>query len=146
MGERTQSLRQHRTQHVRTGSYRCDCQAEFCELKAEGDLQAGQLKSSVDLDKLHQRLSKWFALPLKQLSGNANLEMAWKQIPETDYPLKATWPQLPCALSYRRVDSMNRHGRVRSKPSVRSTEARCCRSIAEALRSIVSPKPSAPNC
>ena len=56
-----------------------ECQAEFCDLKASGDLQAGQLKSSVDLDKLHQRLSKWFALPLQQLSGNVNLDVAWKQ-------------------------------------------------------------------
>ncbi len=56
-----------------------ECQAEFCSLKADGDLQSGQLKSNVDLDKLHQRLSKWFALPLQQLSGNANLDIAWQQ-------------------------------------------------------------------
>ncbi len=56
-----------------------DCSAEFCEVKGQGDLQAGSLTSKVDLDRLHQRLSKWFALPLSQLSGNADMNVAWKQ-------------------------------------------------------------------
>jgi hypothetical protein len=56
-----------------------DCSAEFCEIKGEGDLQAGQLVSKVDLDRLHQRLSKWVALPLSQLAGNANLQWQWNQ-------------------------------------------------------------------
>jgi translocation and assembly module TamB len=56
-----------------------DCSAEFCEVKGQGDLQAGSLASKVDLDRLHQRLSKWFALPLSQLSGNADMNVAWKQ-------------------------------------------------------------------
>ncbi len=56
-----------------------DCSAEFCEIKGRGDLQAGNLNSKIDLDRLHQRLSKWFALPLSQLSGNADLQLSWKQ-------------------------------------------------------------------
>ncbi|MDZ4847661.1 MAG: hypothetical protein SGI77_00060 [Pirellulaceae bacterium] len=56
-----------------------ECEAEFCSLKAEGDLQDGNLTANVDLDKLHQRLSKWFAIPIQQLSGNANFDVAWKQ-------------------------------------------------------------------
>jgi translocation and assembly module TamB len=56
-----------------------DCSAEFCEVKGQGDLQAGSLTSKVDLDQLHQRLAKWFALPLSQLSGNADMNVTWKQ-------------------------------------------------------------------
>ncbi len=56
-----------------------DCSAEFCEVKGQGDLQTGSLISKVDLDRLHQRLSKWFALPLSQLSGNADMKVTWKQ-------------------------------------------------------------------
>jgi hypothetical protein len=56
-----------------------DCSAEFCEIKGQGDLMSGNLNSKIDLDRLHQRLSKWFALPLSQLSGNADLQLSWKQ-------------------------------------------------------------------
>ena len=59
---------------------KAECKAEFCNISAQGDFAAGSLKASVDLDKLHSRVSQWFVIPMvQQMSGTANCDLTWNQ-------------------------------------------------------------------
>jgi len=60
-------------------SFKADCTAEFCKIEGNGDLQDGQLAGQFDRDKMQQRLSQWFALPVESLSGSAECKVVWKQ-------------------------------------------------------------------
>lgn len=59
-------------------SLRLLCNSEFCQIDGSGDLQDGRLTAQVDLDKMEQRLSEWFVLPLDSLTGSAQAAVAWK--------------------------------------------------------------------
>ncbi|MFN7733649.1 MAG: hypothetical protein ACK5OB_17260 [Pirellula sp.] len=59
-------------------SFKVDCNSEFCQVAGSGDLQDGRITAQMDLDKLEQRLSQWFVLPLESLSGSAQASVAWK--------------------------------------------------------------------
>ncbi|MCA9132503.1 MAG: hypothetical protein KDA45_05095, partial [Planctomycetales bacterium] len=56
--------------------------AEFCQLQAGGTIEAGQLKGNVDLDLLQQRLSQYIELPIRTMTGSANVDASWKMIAE----------------------------------------------------------------
>lgn len=56
-----------------------ECLAEFCNLHADGDLQQGKMQSDIDLDKLQQRLSSWFELPVNQMAGKAQCTLDWRK-------------------------------------------------------------------
>jgi hypothetical protein len=55
------------------------CAAEFCQLKASGSVASGSLEGEVNLDRLQQRLSQWFDLPLSTMTGTADVDMRWSQ-------------------------------------------------------------------
>lgn len=59
-------------------SFKVDCHSEFCQIEGAGDLQDGRITAQLDLDKMEQRLSQWFVLPLESLSGSAQASLAWK--------------------------------------------------------------------
>jgi hypothetical protein len=61
-----------------TPSFKVDCDSEFCQIDGSGDLKDGSITAQVDLDKMEQRLSQWFVLPLESLSGSARASLAWK--------------------------------------------------------------------
>lgn len=54
------------------------CNSEFCHVEGAGDLLDGRLTAQLDLDKMEQRLSEWFVLPLESLTGSAQAAVAWK--------------------------------------------------------------------
>ncbi len=60
-------------------SFKTNCISEFCTIRGQGDLVQGQMAGSFDLDKMQQRLSQWFALPVESLTGSAECQVAWKQ-------------------------------------------------------------------
>jgi len=56
------------------------CKSEFCDINTEGDFTEGALVVKVDLDKLHNRVSQWFAIPMvQQMSGTADIDLKWNQ-------------------------------------------------------------------
>ncbi|MFN6400671.1 MAG: hypothetical protein ACK449_12305 [Planctomycetota bacterium] len=59
-------------------SLRLFCNSEFCQIEGSGDLLDGRLTAQLDLDKMEQRLSEWFVLPLESLTGSAQAALAWK--------------------------------------------------------------------
>lgn len=59
-------------------SLRLACNSEFCQIEGAGDLLDGRLTAQLDLDKMEQRLSEWFVLPLESLTGSAQAALAWK--------------------------------------------------------------------
>jgi hypothetical protein len=59
-------------------SLRLFCNSEFCQIEGSGDLLDGRLTAQLDLDKMEQRLSEWFVLPLESLTGSAQAAVAWK--------------------------------------------------------------------
>ncbi|MFO0410495.1 MAG: hypothetical protein ACK50R_02540, partial [Planctomycetota bacterium] len=59
-------------------SLRLFCNSEFCQVEGSGDLFDGRLTAQLDLDKMEQRLSEWFVLPLESLTGSAQAALAWK--------------------------------------------------------------------
>ena len=59
-------------------SLRLFCNSEFCQVEGAGDLLDGRLTAQLDLDKMEQRLSQWFVLPLESLTGSAQAAVAWK--------------------------------------------------------------------
>jgi hypothetical protein len=59
-------------------SLRLLCNSEFCQIDGSGDLQDGRMTAQVDLDKMEQRLSEWFVLPMESLTGSAQAAVAWK--------------------------------------------------------------------
>ena len=59
-------------------SLRLFCNSEFCQIEGSGDLLDGRLTAQLDLDKMEQRLSQWFVLPLESLTGSAQAALAWK--------------------------------------------------------------------
>ncbi len=59
-------------------SFKIDCDSEFCKIDGAGDLHDGRVTAQLDLDKMEQRLSQWFVLPLESLSGSAQASIAWK--------------------------------------------------------------------
>ena len=56
--------------------------AEFCNLTGGGTIQNGSLKGNVDLDLLQQRLSQFIELPIANMTGAAQLDMAWQMNPQ----------------------------------------------------------------
>jgi len=59
-------------------SLRLFCNSEFCQIEGSGDLLDGRLTAQLDLDKMEQRLSEWFVLPVESLTGSAQTALAWK--------------------------------------------------------------------
>ena len=59
-------------------SLRLFCNSEFCQIEGSGDLLDGRMTAQLDLDKMEQRLSEWFVLPLESLTGSAQAAIAWK--------------------------------------------------------------------
>ncbi len=55
------------------------CQAEFCNLQGQGTPEAGAFNGNVDLALLQQRLSEFVDLPIKQMTGQADLKLQWNQ-------------------------------------------------------------------
>jgi hypothetical protein len=55
------------------------CDSEFCTIDGSGDFRGGQINAIVDLDRFHQRMSNWLAMPIDRLSGTAKLNTQWKR-------------------------------------------------------------------
>lgn len=55
------------------------CNAEFCDITATGSPANGSFKGQVNLDRLQQRLSQWFELPMTTMAGTADVDMRWSQ-------------------------------------------------------------------
>ena len=60
-----------------TPSFKVGCTSEFCNVDGSGDLRDGRITAQLDLDKMEQRLSQWFVLPLESLGGSAQASVAW---------------------------------------------------------------------
>lgn len=60
-------------------SLKLDCTSEFGLIKGEGDLIRGSIGGSFDLEAMHNRLSQWVALPMQQVRGSAECQVAWQQ-------------------------------------------------------------------
>ncbi len=54
--------------------------AEFCNLQGGGTIEAGTLAGSVNLDLLQKRLSEYVELPIRTMTGSANVDMSWKMV------------------------------------------------------------------
>ncbi len=55
------------------------CSAEFCNLRGQGTLEAGNLTGNADLALLHQRLAQFVELPIRDMTGTADIQMQWSQ-------------------------------------------------------------------
>ncbi len=55
------------------------CQAEFCNLQGRGTPEAGAFDGNVNLALLQQRLSEFVDLPIKAMTGQADLKLQWNQ-------------------------------------------------------------------
>lgn len=55
------------------------CEAEFCKLQGQGTLEAGAFNGNVDLALLEQRLSQFVDLPIRQMTGKADVKLNWSQ-------------------------------------------------------------------
>ena len=55
------------------------CEAEFCDLRGQGTPEAGAFNGNVDLALLQQRLSEFVDLPIKQMTGQADVKLQWNQ-------------------------------------------------------------------
>lgn len=58
--------------------FKVACESEFCRIDGAGDPRDGRVTAQVDFDKMEQRLSQWFVLPLDGLSGSAQGALNWK--------------------------------------------------------------------
>ncbi len=54
--------------------------AEFCKIKAGGSIEAGQVLGNVDLDLLQKRLSQTIDLPIRTMTGTADVNMSWNLV------------------------------------------------------------------
>ncbi len=52
--------------------------AQFAHLEGGGTIEGGQLTGDVDLQLLHQRLSEWVELPIRQMQGTAKVDVNWQ--------------------------------------------------------------------
>ncbi len=55
------------------------CSAEFCNLRGQGTLVAGNLTGNADLALLQQRLAQFIELPIRNMTGSADLALKWSQ-------------------------------------------------------------------
>ena len=55
------------------------CEAEFCNLQGQGTTEAGAFNGNVDLALLQQRLSEFVDLPIKNMTGKADVKLLWNQ-------------------------------------------------------------------
>jgi translocation and assembly module TamB len=55
------------------------CEAEFCNLQGRGTLETGAFSGHVDLALLQQRLSQFVDLPIKNMTGSADVKLDWNQ-------------------------------------------------------------------
>jgi hypothetical protein len=84
------------TEGLRVGA---QASADFCQLKLGGTLSAGQLSGDVDLDLLQQRLSQWVELPVRTMTGGAEVDLQWNRIADTTIEAKATLKTSPLEIS-----------------------------------------------
>ncbi len=55
------------------------CEAEFCNLRGQGTPEAGAFNGNVDLALLQQRLSEFVELPIRNMTGQADVKLKWNQ-------------------------------------------------------------------
>lgn len=55
------------------------CEAEFCNLRGQGTPEAGAFNGNVDLALLQKRLSEFVDLPIKNMTGQADVKLQWNQ-------------------------------------------------------------------
>ncbi len=60
-------------------TFGAQCAAEFCNLLGKGTLESGDFTGELNLDLLHQRIAQWVDLPVHQMTGSANVQIAWAQ-------------------------------------------------------------------
>jgi translocation and assembly module TamB len=57
--------------------------AEFAHLQAHGTVAQGQLAGDINLAQLHQKISQWVALPIEDMRGSANVDLAWRTVADS---------------------------------------------------------------
>ncbi len=73
--------------------------SEFCDVSGSGNAQQGSFAGKVNLDRLQQRVAQWIELPIKAMSGAADMNIVWNQSPQSIVKLNGKFTTTPLAVT-----------------------------------------------
>ena len=73
--------------------------AEFCDVQASGTIEQGSVAGHVELDVLQQRLSQYVELPIRTMTGTADLSLGWQRHGERQVQATGTLTTTPLVIA-----------------------------------------------